>query len=208
MTIIIVAITVLISIICFSNRQLFDKLLFNPYRVYHKKEYYRFITHAFVHADWMHLIVNMFVLFSFGQGLEMYLQELKQEGILNFPLPVYFLVIYFSALVVSSLTTLKKYRDSEFYSSVGASGAVSTVLFACIFFNPWQKLLFWAIIPIPGILFGVLYLWYSHYMSKRSNDNINHDAHLFGALYGLTFPILLDPRLFYVFINQLIHFKL
>ena len=208
MTLILVIITSLVSLACFSNRDLFEKFELNPYKVYHKKQYYRIITHAFVHADWVHLIINMIVLYSFGKGLEMYLNYLKVDGMVRFPVPVYYLVLYFTAIIISSLTTLKKYRDIYEYNAVGASGAVSTVLFACIFFDPWQKLYFWAIIPIPGILFGVLYLWYSNYQSKRNNDNINHDAHFLGALYGFTFPILLDPKLFYVFIQQLMHFHL
>ncbi len=208
MTIVIVIITSLISIVCFSNRSLFEKLELNPYKVYHKKEYYRVITHAFVHADWVHLIINMFVLYSFGTGLEYYFSYLKIEEILSFPIYVYYLSMYFSAIIIASLTTLKKFRDIPEYNAVGASGAVSAILFACIFFDPWHKLLFWAIIPIPGILFGVLYLWYTHYMSRKNNDNINHDAHFLGALYGLTFPILLDPKLLYVFLNQIIHFHL
>jgi membrane associated rhomboid family serine protease len=208
MTLVFVVVTSIISVFCFSNRAWLEKLQFNPYRVYHKKEYYRLITHGFVHADWVHLIINMLVLYSFGSALELYLGELRNSEILNYSPAVYYVILYFSALVISSLTTLKKYKDEYHYNAVGASGAVSTVLFACIFFNPWHKLLFWAIIPVPGILFGVLYLWYSQYMGKRNNDNINHDAHFLGALYGLTFPILLEPRLFYGFIQQLIHFNL
>ena len=167
MTLIIVIITSALSIYGFSNRDFFYKFQFNPYLIYHRKEYHRFITHAFLHADWIHLIINMFVLYSFGTGLEFYLKQLQAAGILSFPYQVYYLIMYFSALVVSSLTTFKKYRDVHEYNAVGASGAVSAVLFACIFFNPWQKLLFWAIIPIPGIIFGVLYLWYSNHHGQE-----------------------------------------
>jgi membrane associated rhomboid family serine protease len=207
MTIILLAVTAIISIMCFSNRDLFEKLQFNPYRIHKKHEYYRFISHAFVHADWIHLIVNMIVLFSFGQWLEQSFKVLHQNEILSLPPVFYYLLLYFSSMVVSSFITYKKYRENEFYNAVGASGAVSAVLFACIFFDPWQKLSLYFFIPIPGILFGVLYLWYSQYMSKRNMDNTNHDAHFLGALFGFTFPILLDPRLFYVFIQQLIDFK-
>lgn len=208
MTIIIVAVTAIISILCFYNHDLLDKLQLNPYKVYHNKEYWRLITHAFVHADWVHLIVNMIVLFSFGKGMEYYLQSLRVADVISYDPSIYYIIMYFSATVIASLTTIKKYKNNYSYNAVGASGAVATVLFACIFFDPWQKLLFWAIIPIPGILFGALYLWYSHYMSRKGNDNINHDAHFLGALYGFTFPVLLDPRLFYVFIQQLISFHL
>lgn len=205
MTIIILIITSLVSIICFSNQNLFGKLVFNPYRVYHNREYYRLFTHALLHADWIHLIVNMFVLYQFGQVLEAYFYS--YSNIFHIPYTLVFLIMYISSIYVSSLTTLKKYRDAIFYNAVGASGAVSTVLFACIFFDPWSKIGLYLIIPVPGIIFGVLYLWYCSYMSKRSNDNINHDAHFLGALYGLTFPILMNPKLFYdVFIEKLIHF--
>ena len=206
MTIILIAITVIISIIAFSNHTLFEKLQFNPFRVYHRKEYYRFISHAFLHADWMHLIINMIVLYSFGQALVNDFTVLHINGILRLPPAFYFLALYFTSLIVSSLTTLKKYKDVDYYNSVGVSGAVSAILFSCIFFDPWHKLSLYFFIPIPGIIFGVLYLWYSQYMSKRSNDNINHDAHFLGALYGFTFPILLEPKLFYVFIHQLTNF--
>jgi membrane associated rhomboid family serine protease len=207
MTLIIVIITSAISIICFYERDWFERLQFNPYKVYHHKQYYRLVTHAFLHADWVHLIVNMFVLYSFGNGIEYYLKMLYAEGIIKFDPLLYYGVLYFLAIIISSLTTLKKFRDSEWYNSVGASGAVSAILFACIFFNPWQKLLLYAIIPIPGIVFGVLYLFYSHYMSKKGTDHINHDAHLIGALFGLAFPVLIEPKLFGVFIQQLTSFS-
>lgn len=207
MTIPLIAITVIISALCFTNHSLFDKLLFNPYKVYHKKEYYRLITHVFVHADWIHLIVNMFVLYSFGQAFEYYMGILQTNAIVKFNPVVYYLLMYFIATIVASLTTLKKYKDVSYYNSVGASGAVSAVVFACIFFEPWQMLYVW-FIPVPGIIFGVLYLLYSQYMGKKSQDNVNHDAHFLGALFGFTFPILLNPQLFYVFLKQLFNFHL
>lgn len=208
MTILLIAITSLISIICFGNRKLFEKLQFNPYRVYHNKEYYRLISHAFLHADWIHLFVNMFVLYQFGQAFELFLNRLQIINVLHFHPAIYYLLMYFSSIVVSSITTLKKYHDVYHYNAVGASGAVASVLFACIFFDPWMKLGIFLVIPMPGIVFGVLYIVYSHLMSKRTNDNINHDAHFLGALFGLTFPILINPSLFYVFIEQLFNFHL
>ena len=207
-TIAIIILTALISIGCFYNHNWFMRWQFNPYQVAHRKQWYRMITHGFLHADWIHLIINMIVLYSFGQGVEYYLGGLDDQGLLRFQPVFYYLFFYLSALVVSSLTTLKKQRDNISYNAVGASGAVSAVVFFCIFFNPWQKLLFYGILPVPGIIFGVLYLWYSQYMSKRPGaDNINHDAHFIGALYGFAFPLLLDAKLFYVFLNKLIGFS-
>lgn len=207
-TITIVILTCLVSFMCFTNSSLFEKLQFNPYKVYHGKQYYRLITHALVHADWIHLIINMFVLWQFGTVLEKYfLSRVPLFGIVEIPSFVYFIIMYIGATIVASLTTLYKYKDVYHYNSVGASGAVSAVLFACIFFDPWMKLGIFFVIPMPGIIFGVLYLWYSNYMSKKGNDNINHDAHFLGAMFGFTFPILINPQLFYHFINQLINFR-
>ncbi len=202
MTLIIVILTSVISIICFSNPRWFELLELNPHKVIYQKQYWRVFSHALVHANWLHLIINMLVLYSFGKGIEYYLGLMYHNNLIRFSPWIYYLLLYISAIAVSSFTTIQKYKNVYGYRAVGASGAVSAILFACIFFNPWQKLLFWAIIPIPGILFGVLYLWYSHYMSRHSSDNINHDAHFFGALYGITFPVLLHPALLYAFIQQ------
>lgn len=208
MTIIILAVTSVISIACFYNRTLFEKFQFNPYLVYHNRQYYRLISHAFVHADWLHLFVNMFVLYSFGQAFEYFLIQLKYDDVLHFHPAVYYIAMYVSSIVISSIITLKKYRDDPYYNAVGASGAVSSVLFVCIFFDPWMKLGLLLIIPMPGIIFGVLYLFYSQYMSRRGGDIYNHDAHFLGALYGFTFPIIVEPRLFYQFISQLMNIRL
>ncbi len=202
MTIFIVIITALVSVLAFSRPELMYKLQFNPYQVYHRKQYYRLLTHALLHADWIHLIINMLVLFSFGTAVERYFQQLETRGMLSYPGLTYML-LYLGAIVVSSLTTLKKHKDNHWYNSVGASGGVSAVIFTSIFFAPWQVLLLWAIIPIPGIVFGVLYLLYSNYMSRKASDNINHDAHFIGAVFGLVFPLLINIGLFESFFRQL-----
>ena len=205
MTILLIVITSIISVTAFNRRELFDKLQLNPYAVYHKKEWYRIISHGFVHADWVHLFVNMFVLFSFGSSVEHIFKQLAANGIIKSPILAYVL-LYFISMIFATLTTIKKQKDNHLYNSVGASGAVSAVVFTCIFFQPLAKLYFYAVIPIPGIVFGVLYLGYSHYMSKRGGDNINHDAHFIGAVFGFLFPLIIDPKLINVFIGQLFNF--
>jgi membrane associated rhomboid family serine protease len=205
-TIIIIITTSIISFLAFSNRDLMARFQLNPWSVHHRKQYYRMISHAFVHADWTHLLVNMFVLFSFGLNVEYYFKNLNEASVIRFPI-INFLFLYFSAIVIASLTTQKRYRNDIMYNAVGASGAVSAMVFICIFFNPWQKLYLFAIIPIPGIIFGILYLWYSSYMSKKSIDNINHDAHFIGAVYGFCYPILIEPKLFFVFIKNFMSFN-
>lgn len=198
MTIILIAITVAISYAAFNSHKLMDQLQFNASKVYHKHEYHRLITHAFVHANWEHLFVNMIVLFSFGSAIEQYFKyNFGSNHIL------YFFLLYFGGILFSNLYALFKHRNNYFYNAVGASGAVSAVLFAAIFFDPWHEILFFMILPIPGILFAVLYLVYSYQMSRKQKDNVAHDAHFLGALYGFVFPILLDPRLFEQFLDKL-----
>lgn len=198
MTIILIAITIAVSYAAFNSPKLMDQLQFNASKVYHKHEYHRLITHAFVHANWEHLFVNMIVLFSFGSAIEEYFKyNFGSNHILCF------FLLYFGGILFSNLYALFKYRNNYFYNAVGASGAVSAVLFAAIFFDPWNMIYFFGILPIPGIIFAVLYLFYSYQMSKKQKDNVAHDAHFLGALYGFVFPILLNPRLFELFLDKL-----
>jgi len=197
-TIFIIAITVFVSYLAFQNRSLMEKLQFNAAKVVHQKQYYRLITYAFIHANWSHLLVNMFVLFFFGQGIERYFGNYFGNRAI-----AYYLMLYFGGILASNLWSLIKQQNNYYYNAVGASGAVSAMLFAFIFFNPWEKLYFMAVIPIPGILFAIGYLFYSYQMSKKSNDNVAHDAHILGAIFGFVFPILLEPSLFKQFIDQL-----
>ena len=196
LTYLIIGTTVAVSFICFSRRNLINKLSFNSYAIRKRNEWYRVITHGFVHADTMHLLVNMFTFWSFGTYMESLFVNIGfgQWG---------FLGLYFGGMIFSSLYDLIKYRDNMYYQSIGASGAVSAVLFASILFNPWGIILLFAVIPVPGIIFGILYLIYCQYMAKQSADNINHNAHFYGAIYGMGFPIALQPSLMHVFLNQL-----
>lgn len=202
LTIIITIITVLISIASFNNSELFTRLSFIPYQIREKKQFERFISHAFVHADWVHLIVNMLVFFSFGRYVESIFGALEDHGQI-FSGTFFYAVLYFGGAVIASLSSFIKHRNNPNYISVGASGAVSAVLFTSIFFSPMEKILFYGVIPMPGIVFGLLYLIYSSYMSRRSKDNINHDAHFWGAVFGLILPVLLYPASLQNFINSI-----
>lgn len=198
MTIILIVITVAISYAAFKSPKLMDQLQFNASKIVHKNEYHRLVTHAFIHANWEHLFVNMIVLFSFGQAIEAYFKfNFGNNAILDYVL------LYFGGILVSNIYALIKHRNNYFYNSVGASGAVSAVLFAAIFFDPWNMIYFFGILPIPGILFAALYLVYSYQMSTKQKDNVAHDAHFLGALFGFIFPILLNPQLFESFLDKL-----
>ncbi|MBI9054517.1 MAG: rhomboid family intramembrane serine protease [Bacteroidales bacterium] len=205
MTYLLIALTSIISILAFNNRTLFGKLQLNPYSVFHKKEWFRVLSHGFLHADWIHLFINMFVLYSFGQSVENIFKQLAVEGIIKSPV-LSFVILYFGGMIFATITSIKNHKDDYWYNSVGASGAVSAIVFTHIFFFPLRAIELYAIIPIPGIILGVAYLVYSQYMSKRGKDNVNHDAHFIGAVFGFLFPILLEPKLINVFLNQLFNF--
>ena len=199
-TIIIIAITSLVSILCFTRKIDVNKLLFHAYSVWHRKEWYRMLSYGLVHSGWGHLFFNMLTLFFFGRVVEQYF-SLAFGDTLGI---ILYVVLYVSAIAVSSAGDLIKYRNDWNYSAVGASGAVSAVLFASILFEPKMGIYIYLIpIPVPGYIFAPLYLLYCWYMSKRNMDNIGHTAHFWGAVYGLLFPLACRPELFRHFLSQL-----
>lgn len=187
--------TVAVSFLCFRDGQLFDKLSLRPYRMVRHGEWHRIVTHGFVHADWVHLFVNMFTFWSFGEYIEQVFAYLGFGGWA-------FLALYFGGMAAASVSDVVRYRNNPAYASIGASGAVSAVLFSAIFLNPWDKILLFAVIPIPGIIFGLLYLAYCQYMARRGGDNINHSAHFYGAIFGFIFPAILHPQLIRAFLSH------
>jgi membrane associated rhomboid family serine protease len=200
LTLLIIIVTFAVSALAFQNRSIMERYIFNPYIIDQKKEWFRFVSSGFLHADWIHLLVNMFVLFSFGYALETYFDELFNEKA-----EVYFVLLYVGGLMTSVLPTYRKQKNNPSYNALGASGAVSAVVFAFILLNPLHELCLYGVLCLPGIIFGVLYLFYCYYMGKKGQGNINHDAHLWGALYGFFFTILLKPSLLPAFIQQIIH---
>ena len=201
-TLAIVILTSLFSIAAFRRHELLYRFDLSPFNIVHRKQYYRIFTHAFLHTDYVHLGINMLVLYSFGTGIERIFTELQDQGII-FSGPFFYVLLYIASIALSSLSTSARYRNEDHYSAVGASGAVSAVVFTYIFFAPLQKIYFYMVLPIPGIVFGILYLVYSSYMSRRNKDNINHAAHFWGAVVGFLYPILLRPELFRLFIQNL-----
>lgn len=195
LSLIIIIVTCIISIMSFSRPAEIDRLSMWPYMVKEHKQYYRFITAGLVHADYMHLGFNMLTMWFFGKFIEMAFQEL-------FGGKIYFLVFYVLALIVSDIPSYIRHRNNYSYRSIGASGAVSAVVFAFILFQPWAKIVVF-VIPMPAILYGVLFLGYSVYMSRRGGDGINHDAHFWGAVFGIVFPLVIQPELARDFIQQI-----
>ena len=196
-TLVIVAVTVLVSWRAFNDPRLLDRLILWPPAVERHKQYDRLLTHGFIHADWMHLLFNMITLFSFGGAVERaFVEWIGPAGYVGF---------YLSAIVVAMLPTYLRHRHDARYRSLGASGGVSAVLFAFILFDPWSKLIIFPIpLPIPAILFAVLYVGYSIWMDRRGGGNVNHSAHLWGAAYGVAFTLMLEPRVFGHFTRTLL----
>ena len=198
MTILIVVITSIISIAALSNEQMMRNMIFNPYLIQHRNQWYRFISSGLIHADWMHLIINMLVFFSFGKAVEYY-----YEAIFAGKSTYYFLLLYFGGMLIAVTPSYAKHRHDPGYNALGASGAVSAITFAAILLNPMSQIYIWGVIGLPGIVLGPLYLAYSWYMSRKGGDHINHDAHFWGAVFGVLFTIALKPTLFLHFLNQL-----
>ncbi len=191
-TYVIIGITVFTSYRAFNDGLLKQKMLFNPYLVSKDKDYMRALTSGLIHADFTHLLVNMWVLYIFGSTVEGYFQILF--GMLGGFL---YVLLYVLGILISHIPSYLRHRDSPHYNSLGASGAVCAVLFAAILFDPIRGIgLIFTPIYIPGFLFGVLYLMYSQYMQKRGVGNIAHDAHFMGAIFGFIFTGLLKPLLF------------
>jgi membrane associated rhomboid family serine protease len=199
LTLPIILVTSVISILTFNRSELMARYQFNAYMIKHRNQWYRFITHAFLHADWMHLIVNMLVLYSFGQFVEMNLAF--RFGDIS---PIIYLALYFGAVIVSSISTFQKHKDDHWYNAVGASGAVSAVMFSSVVFGPFMKIYLYGILPLPAILWSALYVAYSMYMGNRQSDNINHDAHLWGGFYGMLFTLILSPSTAQDFIQHIL----
>ncbi len=194
--------TGIISYQAFNNPAMRQRLIFHPFSVKKSGEMYRFLSHGFVHGNWTHLLINLFVLYQFGEVIEQLFVQLVFGQAMG---RLVFLLFYISAIVVSAIPAYLKHQNNSYYGSLGASGATSGLVFIYIMLDPWQWFLF---PPLPAVILAVAYLWYSSYMSKRASDNIAHDAHLYGAVYGLIFAIvafaIFQPMLLENFLARLL----
>jgi membrane associated rhomboid family serine protease len=205
----IIAVTILVSYLCFSNHSLFEKLKHDPYREYHHGEYYRLLTSGFVHGSWIHLGINMFVFYSFGRFTEAaiggYYQSFAAYAFSPAIAPVIYLLLYLLTIVIANLGTFFQHRDSPGYGAIGASGAVSGATFCYILYLPWEKIYLYGIIGIYSIVAGIAFLIYSQYAAKAARDHIDHSAHFFGALAMPIMLIALRPQLIGHFFDMLLN---
>jgi len=197
-TLAIIGVTVFVSWRAFNDQKLLARLILWPPAISRNGQYDRLVTHGFIHADWMHLLFNMITLFFFGRAMEMFFSQ--RIG------PVGYLAFYLSAIVVAILPTYLRHRKDAAYRSLGASGAVSAVLFAFILLDPWSRIFIMPIpIGIPAFVFALFYLGYSIWMDRQGGDNVNHSAHLWGAAYGMLFTVMLEPRVATTFLARLLN---
>lgn len=207
LTYLILAITVYSSYRCMDDHYEKEKFMFIPYVIQKDQQWYRFFSHGLVHANWMHLLFNAYVLLMFGGVVEVQLKHSSIFGVLG---PIVYLALYISGLLMSSVYSFYKHRENRGYAALGASGAVSSVVFASILLQPTagMGLIFLPGIYLPSVLFGLLYLLYSVYMSKKGTDNIGHDAHYWGAVWGFVFLVVAKPSLFMLFLEQIRYYML
>jgi membrane associated rhomboid family serine protease len=192
MTFILIAITCIVSFMGFSNPNLIEKFKFNAYKINREKQYYRFISHGFIHADMTHLLFNMISLYFFGKYAEMV-----------FAPSIVYVLFYLLALVFASAPDYIRHKNNPYYNSLGASGAVSAVIFSMVLFEPWA-IIYVYFIPLYFILYAILYLFYTVYMSKRNSDNIGHTAHLAGAIFGIIATLIYVPHSLAIFLENLV----
>jgi membrane associated rhomboid family serine protease len=199
----IIGATVLVSMLAFNRPTMLAEFMMNPYKIRTQGQYYRFLTSGFIHQDHMHLIMNMLSLYFFGRVVEVKFGNLFGDwGI------VYYIALYLLAIVVSDLPSYFKKRNLPRYNSLGASGGVAAVIFAFIIFYPLDKIYLYFAIGIPGFILGTAYIIYSYYQGKRANDNINHDAHLYGAAFGFIFCMIMYPPAITHFIKEIMNWKM
>lgn len=201
-TLVIIVITGLVSYQSFEKRALFEKLKHYPVAEKKNKEYYRFLSSGFVHGSWGHLIINMYVLYMFGEAI-----EYQFSNIFGSMGRILFIIFYLSAIVVADIPTYIKHQNNPGFASIGASGAVAAIVFAFIMFNPWNQLviIFIPFLPFPAILGGIAYLIYTSWASKNKSDHIDHSAHFAGAIYGMLFLIIMKPALLTQFVDKIMN---
>jgi membrane associated rhomboid family serine protease len=189
-----------ISVLAFNNKDLFNKYLYSPYLIWRNKEWHRLLTAGFLHANWGHLLINLFVFWQFGSFL-----ETAYVGVFGkFGSMLFVSVLFFGGIVVANLPALFRHKKDMYFKSIGASGGVSAVLFSYILINPWSKLYLYFVLPLHSIVVGILFLAYSWWASKNKRDNIDHLAHFWGSVFGILFTILAYPESLRIFWQQIL----
>lgn len=200
-TLVIIIVTVAVSFIANRNDELYSKMLFSPYMVAQRKEWYRLITHGFIHSrsNIFHLIFNMLVLYVMSMVEDVYTGAWPKAGI------AFYLGLYLGGMVFASLPSLQKHKDNYGYAAVGASGAVAAVMFGAVVAYPDMTIRMMLLpIPMPMIVFAIFYLVVEWWLGKRGGTGIAHDAHFYGALFGFLYTLVVIPGSFQNFITRVV----
>jgi membrane associated rhomboid family serine protease len=204
LTVILIAITAITSILAFNRPGMMDRWMFMPYRIKHRNQWDRFVLSGFIHKDYMHLLFNMFTFYFFGGVVELFLRYKFGVGLGG----ILFVLFYILGIVISDLPTYKKHQEDSYYRALGASGGTAATVFASIILMPLSDICFFGVICLPGFILGVLFLIYSYVKGQKGEDNINHDAHLYGAIFGIVFILILSPSSAGMFLEQIKGFRL
>ncbi|MGE5355915.1 MAG: rhomboid family intramembrane serine protease [Deltaproteobacteria bacterium] len=199
---IIAVVIFMISLQGFNNAGFFDRFKHSPFRVVHYKEYYRLLTSGFLHGSWVHLLINLFVFWQFGGFVEEYIFNNYFGPVKG---AVLYVLLFLLSVVAANIHTTIQHKNNHYYASIGASGAVSAILFSYMLINPWSKIYLYAIIPIYTVVAAVLYLVYSQWASRNSQDHIDHSAHFYGAVFGFFYTIAVNPVIFKYFLDMLVN---
>ncbi len=191
-----------ISLKGFGDLAFFEKYKHSPYNVVHHKEYYRMLTSGFLHGSYVHLFINLFVFWQFGQFVEVNIFYYVFGNKIG---AIVYLLLVLLAVIAGNIHSTIKQKNNPYYGSIGLSGAVSAILFAYVLLDPWSKIYLYALIPIHTVVAAVLYLLYSQWASKNSNDNVDHSAHFYGALFGLLYTVIVYPPIVPYFMDRLVN---
>lgn len=202
-TVVLIGITVLTSYIAWKNPELLNRWMFTPYLIKNRNQWDRFFLSGFIHKDNIHLLFNMFTFYFFGRVVEMFLLYRLGTGMGL----ITFVLFYIGAIIVSDIPTYFKHSDDYGYRALGASGGVAAAVFASIVIMPLSDICLFGIICLPGFLLGIIFLIYTYMQSKKGNDGINHGAHLYGALFGIFFILIISPQSALQFVEQIKSFR-
>lgn len=203
-TVILIILTVISSFYGFNNLSFIERWMFIPYKIKNRKQWDRFILSGFIHKDYIHLLFNMFTFYFFGRVVEqilMYKFGATVGGIV-------FVFFYILGIIIADIPTYLKNQDNSYYRALGASGGTAATVFASIIILPLADICLFGILCLPGFILGALFLIYSYTKGRQDNDGINHDAHLYGALFGIIFILILSPSSALNFIDQIKDWKL
>lgn len=204
LTTIIIGITAITSILAFNRYEILDRWMFMPYRIKNRGQWDRFLLSGFIHKDYIHLLFNMFTFYFFGGVVEMFLSY--TFGVLTGG--ILFVAFYLLGIIISDIPTYNKFKKDSHYRALGASGGTAATVFASIVIMPLSDICLFGIICLPGFILGVLFLIYSYVKGQKGEDNINHDAHLYGAIFGVVFILILSPSSAGMFVEQIRDFRL